>query len=181
MIKSNIKTKLKNQEGKQFLLEKAVWTEADFENMGWHDASIHGLTVGNSSNSWTGDLFLDIDYIFEWVHPKPNEKHFSFWIAPCTLKFIEAFNLNIQIDSADYTLDTFEIADIHLTKDETHMDSLVFEWKIELQHGEIFLKSKGFIQIVRREPILIEEQALSLEQRGGISFSEVPFKINPQL
>ena len=48
----------------QFLtLEKAVWTDGDFEAMGWHDARLYSfLTLPD-----TFELAFDIDYIVQWV------------------------------------------------------------------------------------------------------------------
>lgn len=38
-------------------LEKWVWTENDFEQMGWHDATIYGVRLNQN-------LEIDLDYIF---------------------------------------------------------------------------------------------------------------------
>jgi len=44
----------------KFVLEKSVWTETDFEKMGWNDVVIHGLSFGLAQY----ELLFDIDYIF---------------------------------------------------------------------------------------------------------------------
>jgi hypothetical protein len=46
----------------------------------------------------------------------------------------------------------------------------VYEWEIELQRGQIALKSYGFEQIVRQKPIHVSRQSLSSEERGEINF-----------
>ncbi|TDQ78322.1 hypothetical protein [Sphingobacterium yanglingense] len=66
-----------------YKLEKTIWTEYDYEQMGWHDASIYGFIFQNDNiDSTTTDLLFDIDYIFKWVHPVPPKGNFSFWVAP---------------------------------------------------------------------------------------------------
>ena len=94
-----------NNSSDTFTLEKAIWTETDFENMGWHDANIYALSFEKEESSWTGDLLLDIDYIFKWVHSNPPGGSFKFWVAPCTLIFKDAFKLAINLDTEDYSLE----------------------------------------------------------------------------
>ncbi|MEJ6979425.1 hypothetical protein WG906_03130 [Pedobacter sp. P351] len=48
----------------QYDLENQIWTEQDFDNMGWHDSSIYGIAFGRPY-----ELSFDIDYIFKWVEP----------------------------------------------------------------------------------------------------------------
>jgi hypothetical protein len=66
-----------------YVLEKNLWTEADFEVMGCHDATFHAVAVHGEDYR----LFFDLDYIFQWNAPVPPEPHFTFWIAPVTLVF----------------------------------------------------------------------------------------------
>jgi len=44
---------------------KTVWTDADFETMGWHDNAVHAIAV-EPAPPHPGSLLLDIDYIVEW-------------------------------------------------------------------------------------------------------------------
>src|SRR5690242_20793394 len=74
-------------------LEKNIWTENDFEQMGWHDAIIYKIAFGNN-------LLLDIDYIFQWNQPEIEGLGFTFWIAPATLCFRNVKNLKFDIDVA---------------------------------------------------------------------------------
>jgi hypothetical protein len=153
-----------------YKLEKEIWNEKDFTEMGWHDSRIHGFAIEKNYDEFTADLVFDIDYIFNWVHPVDPEKYFSFWIAPCTLIFKETFNLSMNIETG-MTEFEFEISDLHLkTKSETE-DGNIYDWDLELQQGNITFKSKGFEQIVRQKPIHVKEQVIEMEKRGGISFS----------
>lgn len=158
-----------------FKLDKSIWTHNDFEEMGWHDASIYGLNIEKGAETWTADFLLDIDYIFNWVHPIPPAKTFTFWVAPCTLIFKECFDLHIDFKTDGGCLDLIEIADLYLKrKVEQEKNKFVYEWIIELQLGQITLKSYGLEQIVRKEPTHVQGQTLSLEERQGISFGRIP-------
>jgi hypothetical protein len=44
-------------------IEKTIFTEADFDRMGWHDNRIYQL-------KYDTDLELDIDYIVKWNEPQ---------------------------------------------------------------------------------------------------------------
>lgn len=159
----------------KFILDKSVWTQDDFEIMGWHDANIYGMITENSEDHWTADYLLDIDYIFKWVHPIAPAPTFTFWVAPCTLVFKECFDLHIDIKTDGGCLDLMEIAALHLkSKTEQEKNKFVYEWIIELQQGQIALKSYGFKQIVRQQPKHVESQVLTLHERGGINFGRKP-------
>jgi hypothetical protein len=163
------------QEQEKYILTKSLWTQDDFEQMGWHDSNIYGLTIQKSEDSWTADLLLDIDYIFNWVHPVPPAQSFTFWVAPCTLVFKECFDLKIDVATNLGCLDLLEIADLHLkSKTEQENNRFVYEWEIELQQGSINLTSCGLEMIVRQQPLHVEGQVLSLEERGGINFGQIP-------
>jgi hypothetical protein len=151
-------------------LEKTIWTQDDFEKMGWHDSNVYGFIFERNSEKFTSDIVFDLDYIFEWIQPTEPEKYFSFWIAPCTLIFKDAFDLKIDIEigQAEFEL---EIADLHLIAKTKNENEDIYEWNLEFQQGNISLKSHGFEQIVRKNAIYSNEQILDLEKRGGISFS----------
>ena len=159
----------------KFILDKSVWTQDDYSEMGWHDSNIYGFIIEKSEEDYSSDLLLDIDYIFKWVKPVPPGQTFTFWISPCTLVFKNCFDLQIDLDANGYSLDSLEIADLYLkTKTEQENNVFVYEWTIELQQGKINLKSLGFDQIVRQNPLLVQGQVLSLLERGGINFRRNP-------
>jgi hypothetical protein len=159
-----------------FKLDKSIWTHDDFEEMGWHDANIYGLTIEKSEDNWTADFLLDIDYIFKWVHPIPPTHTFTFWVAPCTLIFKECFDLHIDFKTDGGCLDLMEIADLYLKSTvEQETNKFVYEWTIELQQGKITLKSYGLEQIVRQKPLHVKGQVLTLDERNGINFGRKPY------
>ena len=151
-------------------LEKLIWDENDFEQMGWHDSKIYAIAFKDENF----ELALDIDYIVEWIHPVGDETHFKFHLAPATLVFRNVWDLKINIES---NLD-LEISDIH--RDNPHQpknakqvqESIEYDWRIETNDGEITFKSIGYKQYFRKPPVLSNLQTLALRERGGISFEE---------
>jgi hypothetical protein len=55
----------------QPVVAKTIWTDADFDAMGWHDNAVHAIAL-EPVPSDPGRLLLDIDYILEWVPPLPD-------------------------------------------------------------------------------------------------------------
>src|SRR5436189_586152 len=80
-----------------YKLEKPVWTEADFEQMGWHDVHIHAVAFRPERF----EFWLDVDYIFHWVHPQGEQRLFQFWVAPATLVFTNVHSIRFDIESHD--------------------------------------------------------------------------------
>ena len=159
-----------------FRLNKYIWTQEDFEEMGWHDCSIYGLTFLPENEIGTAHLVFDIDYIFKWVDPLKPGQPFSFWVAPCTLIFKDTFALTMNIDRRGGTTDMLEVADLYLVdKVEQESNQWIYEWNIDLQEGHINFKSSGFEQIVRQKPVFTDGQFLTLIERNGISFSQTPY------
>lgn len=148
-----------------YTLEKQIWTEKDFDQMGWHDARIYGF-VFYPTDEYRTDLIFDIDYILEWVNPVPPEEYFSFWVSPCTLKFENIYDLQIEIDQ--YGNDLPAIEDVELVSVENE----IYQWNIELSEGYISFKSSGFKQFVRKKPVFTRRQFLLSEERNGVSFGE---------
>ena len=76
-------------------VDKWIWTDADFEKMGWHDVRPHGIAryekvdrdeeTGSEGHFSGVELLLDIDYILKGDTSDP--KLWKFWVAPSTLVF----------------------------------------------------------------------------------------------
>jgi hypothetical protein len=64
-------------------LDKTVWTDQDFDHMGWHDVRIHSMAFRLDAF----ELYFDIDYPFAWVDPEPPSNSYTFWVSPCTWVF----------------------------------------------------------------------------------------------
>ena len=146
--------------------EKNIFTEADFEQMSWHDCHIHAFSFNDNF-----ELLLDIDYIFEWVSPKKGSKYYKFWIAPCTLVFENVYNIELESDHKLPIIDYIERSNAQRPKNAEYINKdLEYDWDIVMISGEMTFKSIGFKQYVRKPPVFIGTQQLDLETRGGISF-----------
>jgi hypothetical protein len=143
-----------------YKLEKWVWSEADFDQMGWHDARIYAVQFGK-------DISFDIDYIFEWVKSDADD-FFSFLVAPVTLTFLEPSGILINID---FRLgQQIEVEEIQ----RRITGSGITKWHIETHQGDIVISANSFHQVIRRQPTLQTGQQVLPEERGDSSFSKVP-------
>ncbi|MEN8800257.1 MAG: hypothetical protein ABF293_13460 [Flavobacteriaceae bacterium] len=136
--------------------EKLVWSESDFEIMGWHDCPIYGILFADN-------VAFDIDYIFKWVLNE-QDGHHKFLISPATLVFERSRNLKIEINS-DF-INGLEIADIHQLK----LENNEYKYHLETQEGDIHLVASGYRQYIRKNPVLKKSQGLTDEERDGYSF-----------
>ncbi|HEX3314722.1 MAG TPA: hypothetical protein VHR72_07500 [Gemmataceae bacterium] len=154
----------------QYTLEKPVWTDADYEQMGWHDAHVHAMAFRPE----LFEFWLDLDYIFQWVHPEGDEKYFRFWVAPVTLVFTNVRDLAFDIESYDGGLSVQSFGRSEPTKPRNAdyiPQQTEWFWRLECNEGEITLRSVGYSQFTRHPPVLLQAQQLTFEDRGGISFN----------
>ena len=153
-------------------LDKATWTDADFEEMGWHDCRIHAVSIGEYDDDTLppARLLLDLDYIIQWVDPALFRRHFTFWISPATLVFEQAWGIEGELGPLHEML---EIADLHrLDPPDDNSDPL---WHIEGQNFSIKVRSAGYTQYLRRPPQHVRGQILTPAERGRLSFDERSF------
>jgi hypothetical protein len=153
-------------------LSKARWTDADFTSMGWHDCRIHAVSIGEYDDDTLppARLLLDLDYIVRWVSPAGGEDHFTFWIAPATLVFEQAWNISGQIGPLH---EVMEIADMHrLAAADNSTDPL---WHIEGRNFDLRLRAASYTQFIRLPPQHASRQFLTSAERSGISFAERSF------
>jgi hypothetical protein len=149
-------------------LEKATWTSADFEVMGWHDCRVHAVSIGVREDGFPWQrVLLDLDYIVRWVDPAGAGRHFTFWIAPATLVFDEAWDVSGELEPMN---DLLEIADLHrLDPPDDRPDPL---WHLEGHNFDLRLRAPGFTQYVRTRPVHSKAQYLTHPERGALSFAE---------
>lgn len=147
--------------------EQAIWTDADFDRMSWHDCAVHAVAF-EPALPYPGRLLLDIDYIVEWISPTPPETAFSFRVSPATLVFDQAWDVSGDIDlrgfSFELSLDALERAGPDAAGG--------CEWTLAGHEFTLTLRATGFTQYLRRPPILSPAQRLYVAQRGGHSFAE---------
>jgi hypothetical protein len=158
-------------------VEKWIWTDADFERMGWHDCQLHGIAryekverdeKKGSEGHFSGvELLLDIDYILKWVKSEPK---WQWWVAPATLVFENAFDFQMRNGSGLHR----EISEI--VRAPAQYPSGRDCWKWEIYRTSIVLLAEGYKQYIRQEPVLKNFQSFTYEERGGVSFSKQPVK-----
>jgi hypothetical protein len=151
------------------LLEKPVWSEADFDRMEWHDATIYA--VGFDAASF--ELLFDVDYICQWLLPK-NSNHYSFWVAPATLVFENVHDICLDVESGTHlSIDRLTRTEQGRPRNSDAIGKEIdWRWTLQLQSGEIAFRSTGYTQYFRREPILTASQRLSLPARAGMSLEK---------
>ena len=150
-----------------FQIEKYIWSDADFEKMNWHDNLVYAFTFQTESYR----LLLDIDYVCRWNEPVPPSNSFTYWIAPATLVFetVQAVKIDIEMKG---------ISDIILWGIRREKPSgpwsnstEMWQWHLEGNEGGDFrFHASGYKMYIRKKPVFSEHQALTLEERGGISF-----------
>ena len=147
-------------------LEKQVWTDQDFEIMGWHDASVWSMLA----DSERFEFLIDIDYIFSWVHPAHRETYFKFWVSPATMVFENASDVRIDIESQQGSI---EVMEFHreVIGPSPNGKFTQYKYKFECRQGRIELEATAFNMYVRRAPTCIDHQCLGLAARHGVSFS----------
>jgi hypothetical protein len=150
-------------------LGKAVWTEADFPVMGWHDCRVHAISVAEYEDDTLPPtrLLLDLDYIVRWVDPAPRKKHFTFWIAPATLVFEQVWDITGELGPLHGGL---EIADLHRLAPPD--DKPYSAWHVEGHEFDLRFRAGGYRQYVRTPPRHVDRQVLTMAERGGLSFAE---------
>ncbi len=148
--------------------DRRTWSEADFENMSWHDNHVHGVHI-RSGEFGAGELILDIDYILEWVCVIEGTCQFS--IAPATLTFQEATDLRLDLDYAAVTaaLVPFSIAQVKREPVVFPTGTATYKWIIEVNwpSGSISFQARGFTQRLRGPALVKSEQWLEPAERAG--------------
>jgi hypothetical protein len=152
----------------QYILEKSVWTQADYNQMGWHDANVYAIAFDPDSF----EFLLDMDYIFKWVQPSEEGGNFSFWVSPVTLAFKNVHSLNVNLVS---DIPEFAIADIDRGTSRPTPNGKFTEWEWFIKTNKkshITFWATDYEQFVRSPAIHLNSQTLSMTERGGISFSK---------
>ena len=149
----------------EYLLEKKIWTDADFAQMGWHDCRIYKLRL-------TRDLELDIDYIFRWNQPEIEGLPFTFWVAPATLVFKNVQELSFELNTA-FDEDV-EMVDIQRSETENGL-----QWTIITHQGDFEFLCDGFEQFIRQDPFFQFGQTIPFIERYGHSLERTISQENP--
>jgi hypothetical protein len=143
----------------QYTLKKLVWSDADFEQMGWHDACIHAVATLPENF----ELLFDIDYIIHWVVPTLLDQNYKFWVAPATLIFENVSNLefNWESHSGEIVIQDLNRTDEQKTPNGAMTD---WQWNLNIIEGDITFRATGYKQYFRRQPSLTPLQKLRSDE-----------------
>ena len=124
-------------------------------------------------DDWQSELVFDIDCILEWVCESDGRCQFR--VAPTTLIFHHVTDLHMAIDwgKSGFQTAIHEISIAQMTRSQIEnqkicLDRPYYDWKIETnfpKEGRITFGASGFTQVLRAEPLLIDEQKLAPSQR----------------
>jgi len=155
--------------GDKYEIDKWIWSESDFETMGWHDCKVYA--IGFDKDNYK--LMLDVDYIFKWVKPKENDIYYKFWVSPATLVFENVYNLSIETSGElDIQINSITRSNPKKPRNLEYIKKATeWEWIIELTAGDISFISVGYHQFIKKSPILSKSQSLEFSQRDRITFS----------
>ena len=156
-----------------------TYTDTDFDNLSWHDCHMWGIRFrcGNpEEDDWTSDLVLDIDFIEDWVCGVDGNCQFR--VAPATLVFHDVTDPRIDIrwEPSGYQVSIHEISIGNISRERVKDQQICFDrsyycWLVELNWpdgSEITFGASGFTQTVLAEPLLIDNQYLTLKQRAQL-------------
>ena len=149
-----------------------TWTDADFDSLGWHDVHIHGFRVLEGEHG-AGELWLDLDYILEWVGPCGEGDGYWFQTAPALLKFRDVTSLRFSLDCATPTaaMGPFSIDGIEREPISHENGYRSYRWTLAINWpaGEITFESPGFSQSLTGAVVETDSQHLDEAQRNGDS------------
>lgn len=156
-------------------LEKCVWTDDDFEQLGWHDASMHAMAIDwdlveleDGRQILRGpDLLFDIDYIVRWIEPDQKGGNYEFEVAAATLVFEDAWGIKGELEP--HALDPPQLLDLHREDRNEHG---YWSWHLDGDSFDMRLSSRRLRQHFRTQPLAAgQSQCLTGRQRGGLSFA----------
>ncbi len=140
------------------------WTEADFEQMSWHDNHVHGIQI-RAGEYGSGELILDLDYIVEWLCAPDGSCRFR--IAPADLTFHGIYDLKFSLDYAAVTAAITPFSIYQITREPGTPPGTACKWHIEINwpKGSMVFSAHGYSQVLRSEPMDTGQQMLSSEER----------------
>jgi len=146
-------------------MNKARWTETDFDEMSWHDCHVNAIAL-DQDGEWQSDLVFDLDFIVEWLCG--TDKKYRFRVAPAVLRFVGVDNL--KLDMSLRFKQPVEIYSIERSQFQAK-GYKNFHWTIKVQNypglkeNLIEFDATGFIQELTGNAIETAAQSLAASQR----------------
>jgi len=132
------------------------------------ECKIHGF--GFSDDDY--EFYLDIDYLNLWIKDEHTE-NILFEIAPSTIVFKNVWDLNVDLNyNLGIIVEEISRENPCKPKNAKYIEGIEYDWNIETITGNISFKSIGFDQYLRKYYPFSYKSSLTLEERGGISFSK---------
>lgn len=150
-------------------MTRRTFTDADLDDLSFHDVRVLGYAALRERH----ELRFDVDYLVEWLCPEDGSGTCTFRISPATLVFLDvtAMEISLRSPEGEFALDALVRSD--LVRPEGASPG---PWQFELrphEGGYVRVRAMGFQLHLRAEPLVADQQELSLAARGGVSF-EVP-------
>lgn len=141
-----------------------VYTEADFNELSWHDCSVWSVELRAGRENAAGDeLVLGLDFISEWIRGTAGFAQFR--VAPARLVFHGVTGAVMTIDSKDSGL-RLPPSGAAISSVERQQDN----WKITFTwpSGDIRFAARGFTQTLLAPPVLMPRQHFSESERRDL-------------
>jgi len=145
-------------------LQSTEWTDADFDQLSWHDNHIHGFTIIEGQHG-AGELILDIDYIVEWIK---GEERIEFVISPADLVFhnVTGLRIDLDYDAISAAIGPLSIDGIHRSYEvRERYTAQVWALEVNFPAGRIQFEASGFTQRLRGPAKRSVQQVLTKEER----------------
>jgi hypothetical protein len=156
-------------------------TEADYDAMSWHDASVYAFEIREGEYG-TGEVTLHLDYILEWLPAVDGA--YSFRVAPAVLTFRSVSGLQLELDyrSVSAGLTPFTIGQISREVVNDSTDFRSYQWNISINwpEGHITFDAPAYEQEFVGSALVTSEQCLTPDERARCraSFDEARVRIN---
>jgi hypothetical protein len=141
---------------------QAIYSDAGFSQMGWHDAMVYSMTFPKPD---CFEISFDIDYIFRWHWTEARTAVRGWDVAPCSLTFHNISSLNVALDwCLPGGIDQGQTSILEIRRRNSRPTPngrfVCWDYEIELDVGAIRFTATGFEQVVRVQPTFSETQYL---------------------
>jgi hypothetical protein len=146
--------------------EQTKWTEADFDQMSWHDCHISSIGF-DQSGEWQSDLLFGMDYIVEWLCGVDRTCHFR--IAPAVLRFTNVNNLIVHFAlqfKQPLEIYSVERTDISANGYTNYRWTIAVQYYPERKENYIQFDATGFVQELTGKVIESSSQHMTESQRN---------------